>query len=212
MKRLLTVILFAALVGGLAQAQTYEFGIFGGYARFSRPALGSLSPESATDTDTRLKANYVEGAWIGLNTRGYLGNELSYARTNSTLRTTERTLVNGVTVTTIPEDRIRVDRAAYNFLLFFMPNGSRWRPYVTGGAQAQQYQGPHFAWPRGSRRHYGVNWGGGIKLIPMAHTLFRLDLREYIGGKPYGLSYVDSTKSGGTLKQYEATAGFAITF
>jgi len=211
-KRLLNVILFAALAGGLAHAQTYEIGILGGYARFSRPPLGSISPENATDTDTRLTANYVQGAWLGLNTRGYYGVELSYARTNATLKTSVTNTVNDITTTTVLEDRIHVDRGAFNFLIYFMPNGSRWRPYITGGAQAHQYQGPNFAWPSGERRKYGVNWGGGIKLIPVAHTLLRFDFRHYIAGKPYNLSYVDSSNSGGTLQQFEGTVGFAITF
>ncbi len=213
MKTLLTAVLFSTLLGGLAQAQKLELGVFGGYPRMNKVKLGSISPESPADDDTRLKGQYSQGAWLGLNTRGYYGHEFNYMITRATLRTTVRTLADDVTTVTTPEDRIVIHQAGYNFLIYFMPNGSHWRPYVTGGLQATQYQGPKIAdWPSGSRRHYGANYGFGIKLIPFAHALLRLDIRDYIGGKPYDLSFVDSTRSGGKIHQYEGAVGFAITF
>ena len=42
--------------------------------------------------------------------------------------------------------------------------------------------------------------------------LFRLDVREYIGGKPYGLKFEQDTKFGGIVKQLEASAGFGLAF
>jgi hypothetical protein len=199
---------------GLAQAQTYELGVSAGYSRLNRPAFGSISLESPGDYDTRIKAQESIGAWLGLNTRGYYGHEFNYQITYATIKTTTRSTVDNVTTTSEFNDRIAIHRAGYNFLVYFMPNGSRWRPFFTGGAHATQYQSPNIAnWPYGGGRHYGVNYGLGLKLIPMAHTLFRLDVRDYIGGKPYNLTFSDSsTVTGGLVHQYQASAGFAITF
>jgi len=210
-KTLITAILFATLLGGLAQAQSYEFGVLGGYSRFSHSALGSASPVEPNDYDTRIKTDHSIGAWIGLNTRGYYGHEFNYQITYADLTSTIRTTTNDVTTAINYKDRIAIHRLSYDFLIYFMPNGSRWRPYVSAGPQANQYQSPNIAgWPYGGGRRYGINYGGGIKLIPVHHTLFRLDFRDYYGGKPYNLTFASG--NGGWIHTLEASAGFALTF
>jgi hypothetical protein len=129
------------------------------------------------------------------------------------LQTILRNTVEGHTVTTTAEDRVAVHMAAYNFLIYFMPRGERWRPFVTGGIQAYDYQSPNIAnWPPGKTKQYGGNWGGGLKLALFPHALVRLDFRDYIGGKPYDLTFEDPNQSGGIVHQLEGTVGFGITF
>lgn len=179
----------------------------------TRAALGSASLESPEDFDTRLKGDYSQGAWIAANTKGYYGHELSYLLSRVSLKSTLRNTVDGHTVTTVAEDRIAVHMAAYNFLVYFMPRGERWRPFVTGGLQAYEYQGPKIPnWPSGKRRHYGANWGGGIKLALFPHALMRFDLRDYIGGRPYNLTFANDVSKGSFVHQIEGTVGFGITF
>jgi hypothetical protein len=201
------------LLCGAAQAQPFEIGVLGGYPRMTHAPLGSISPESPQDGDTTLKGDYSQGAWFTINTKGYYGHELTYLLSRATLRTTVRTDVNGTTVVTTQEDRIAVHMAAYNFLIYFMPRGERWRPYVTGGLQAYEYQKPHIPdWPSGHTRHYGFNYGGGIKLVPFKHTVVRFDFRDYLGGKPYQLTFANEGNSGGLVHQLEGTVGFGISF
>jgi hypothetical protein len=202
-------------MGGLAHAQKYEFGVTAGLSHLNKPAWGSISgSDTAQDYDTDIKAQQSIGAWVGLNTRGYYGHEfnyqITYAKVNSILRTT----TDDVTTQATYRDRIAIHRVGYNFLIYFMPNGSRWRPFVTGGANAAQYQSPNIAgWSYGSNRAYGANYGAGLKLIPMPHALLRLDVRDYVGGKPYDLTHPStSTNTGGIVHQYEASVGFALTF
>jgi hypothetical protein len=42
--------------------------------------------------------------------------------------------------------------------------------------------------------------------------LLRFDVRHSIGGKPYNLTYEDVTKSGGMLRQMEASVGVGVSF
>ncbi len=213
MKTLLTALVLATLTGGVVCAQNYEFGVSGSYPRISKPPLGSISTESGTDNDAHMKGQFGIGAWIGLNTRGYYGHEFNYRITYAKITTIDRVTTNDVLTTTTLTDRVAIHRAGYNFLIYFMPNGSRWRPFITGGIHAAQYQVPNFTnWPGGSGRHYGANYGGGIKLIPFPHALFRIDLRDYVNGKPYNLTFPQNQLSSGIIHQYEGSAGFAITF
>lgn len=197
------------MVIGTARAQTYELGILGGYDRMTHGGLGSVSPENASVGDTRIKADYSEGAWITVNTKGYYGHEFSYLMTRFMVKSTVRNTVDTVTTTSILEDRTAMRQLNYNFLMYFMPRGERWRPFMTVGAQAYDYHAPNIAnWPSGSVRHYGANWGGGLKLALFPHTLMRFDFRDYIGGKPYKLSQQIS----GPMHQFEGTVGFGFTF
>jgi hypothetical protein len=213
MKTPLTAAVFCLALGGAALAQTWEVSFSPLYPRISPTPLGSISEEDKKDDDTKLKALSGYGARLTWNTRGYYGHEIGFnyirARLTSTVRTTE----DDVTVTTVLEDRVPVRQAYYNFLMYFMPKGERWRPFVTGGFQATEYGAPGFEqWPTGKSRNYGFNYGGGIKLRLVPHALLRLDVRDYIGGKPYDLESEDLTKFGGRIRMFEASAGIVITF
>lgn len=183
--------------------------MLGGYPRMTHAGLGSVSPETPAEGDTTIRGDYSEGAWITANTRGYYGHELTYLMTRFDVRSVLRNTVNGSTVVTTAEDRVAVRQLSYNFLVYFMPRGERWRPFVTGGVQANEYHAPNIpGWTSGYTRHYGANWGGGIKFALLPHTLLRFDFRDYMGGKPYKLNL----QSGGFIHQLEGTVGFGITF
>lgn len=185
----------------------------GGYPRWGRAPLGSISAENMTDADVRIKGHESYGGSITINTKGYYGHEFGYVRHVTDLKSTNRATVGDVLQVTESKDRITVHEAYYNFLIYFMPNGERWRPFITGGAQAYDWRRPHIAnWTTGYTRHYGANWGGGIKLVPVKHTLVRFDLRDLLGGKPYKLNFATASKSGGSIHLIEASAGVSITF
>jgi hypothetical protein len=72
-------------------------------------------------------------------------------------------------------------------------------------------------WIGGGARSYGGNFGGGIKLFLHKNFFFRADLRDYITGKPYDLTYPDPApgqgiSTGGVLHLIEGTVGVGITF
>lgn len=211
MLKTLAVLLCMAV--SAAWAQSVEVGIQGGYPRWGRAPLGSVSPELVQDTDTQFKGDYGYGASVTLNTKGYYGFELGYLRDVQRLTTVTRQTVDTTVYTTNYEDRLPVHIAYFDAVVYFMPRGERWRPFVNGGLQAYQYQNPHLAvWTGSSLRHYGANFGGGVKLKLFSHALLRWDLRDYMGGKPYHLAFATASRQGGHIHLIEGTMGFAITF
>jgi hypothetical protein len=204
------------LIHGAAQAQRFEVSVFGGIPRFRHPALGSLS-QTPVDTDTTLtRGKYTYGARFTVNSRGYYGHELSYSVQHMTFRTLDTiTDEDDNTVSTEFRDKIKLEQLSYNFLVYFMPRGERLRPFITGGAQVYRWGAPHFdIWPGGGYRNLGVNFGGGLKIKLLPHTLARLDVRDCIGGRPYvrQLQLSSNTLSSGYTHLLEASVGFGITF
>jgi hypothetical protein len=192
-----------------AQAQTFEIGAMGSLVRTKQTPLGSLDVTGGEDDDTSIRARNGLGARFTWNTPGYYGHEFGFSRTRATLRTRTR------------EDRTVIEHQApvyiygvtYNFLMYFMPSGERVRPYVTGGLQMFQYAEPNIeVWAYGKSRNYGGNYGGGLKINLFKHAMLRVDAREYIGGKPYGLNFSGIGETGGLMRTREASAGFSITF
>jgi hypothetical protein len=218
MKLSSSALLFLLLACPFARAQRYEVSGSASYPILAGASLGSISAESKQNNDTNLRGLYGYGGRITRNTRGYYGHEVGYMRTQIRFRTTARSTTDNVTTTLTREDRVNMQQVFYNFLIYFMPNGERWRPFITGGMVGAQYSSPHFAeWPGGGSRNWGVNWGGGLKVKLFPHALMRIDVRDYITGKPYG-STLQFTNlggvgaGGGVFHQLEASAGFGITF
>jgi hypothetical protein len=205
----------AILLAGAAFAQTWEVGALGAYHRISDAPLGALESSDRDGENTTLQGKQGFGVRITLNTPGYYGHELGFVRGRATLSANPRD-ANRVRVSR--HDDVNVDQLFYNFLMYFMPAGERWRPFIAVGAQTHRYGAPDFPeWSGGGHRNYGANYGGGIKLFPTKNTLFRLDVREYLTGKPYNLFFDQDVatggfRGGGRLRQLELSAGFSIAF
>lgn len=214
MKKLSTLLLFAPAACGILRAQTWEISVGPSYTRFGGQLLGSISEQNRQDDDTKLKGKYGYGARITINTPGYYGHEFSYFLNYADLTAKFRPDEKNPSLVEQRQDRVRIQEAAYNFLLYMMPKGERWRPYLTGGLQFHDYGAPKFAeWDRAGSRNYGANYGGGIKIKLFEHALIRADIRHYLGGKPYDLPFKDETKfSGGLLQQFEGALGLSIGF
>jgi hypothetical protein len=200
------------LCSGSVLAQKYEFAPTFGYMRPNRSLLGSLPDNTdQKDDDTRLKIGPAFGGRVTWNTKGYYGFEGMFLRNRPVI--SARISRSGATAVR-REDRINVDYIAFNPICYFMPAGERWRPFITAGLQTQKYGEPNILeWTEGSMRTYGGNFGGGIKVMLMKNALFRLDVRDYLGGKPYDLKYQDDRRfGGGILHTIEATVGISIAF
>jgi hypothetical protein len=195
----------------LAPAQNYEFSPTFGISRPKKSPLGSLEENSdKKDDDTRLKAAQAFGLRVTLNTPGYWGIEGAFMRHQNKL---SARISNSGQTDINREAKINVDFLSLNVLSYFMPKDEWWRPFLTVGVQTQRYGDPGFPeWTPGPVRTFGFNFGGGLKLRAHKHVSFRLDVRDYIGGKPYDLSFVNTTRSGGLLQTLEGSVGFSITF
>ena len=111
------------------------------------------------------------------------------------------------------DSHVNIEQAFYNFLIYMMPKGERWRPYITGGLQAVKSGNPKIdGWTGIATRNYGFNYGGGIKFKLQKHILVRLDLRDYFTGRPYDLAFQDIDLEGKLIRQQEASFGLVIRF
>ena len=188
------------------QAQRYEFSILGGAVRTQTDRLGSLDEVRPAEDDSSLKG---QGTGAGIratwNTRGYYGHEFTLIRSRGTLESK------------IDEERrsgrTNITMGAYNFLLYMMPAGERWRPYITGGAQMNAFTNPKFVgWPTRDGRRYGFNYGAGIKFFPAKNLFVRLDVRDSFTGKPFDLRFFEPLDKGGRLRAFEGSLGLGIAF
>lgn len=216
MKSFSSTVVLCLLAFGSARAQRFELSPFVAHLGVYTGPLGSVVTNSSfKNTDTTIRSEQpFYGVRVTFNTHGYWGHEFGYAmgnaKMNAVIRTTDA--AGNVSERTV-QDRIKVRYGFYNFMMYFMPAGERWRPYVTAGFQTFNYGAANFPeWDQGSWRNYGINWGGGIKLKPVEHLLFRIDVRDYIHGKPYGLQPETGTTIGGLTHDWEGSVGIAITF
>jgi hypothetical protein len=211
MKPLCVVPLFLAFLGS-AWAQTYEVSIFRGFARMGKTPLGSNNSDTPVDNETRFQNGSSTGIRLTLNMRGYYGHELGFMHTRAGIRTSILQ-ADGTTMTPV-ESHVNIEQAFYNALIYMMPKGERWRPFITAGVQAAKTGGPKIdGWQGGATRNYGFNYGAGIKIRLFKYFLVRLDARDYFTGKPYyGLSFNDIANGGALVRQQEASFGLDFGF
>jgi len=213
MKSLFCAVLLCGLGVTAANAQRYEFSVLGGYTRLNPGPLGSLATNvSYKNTDTTMSADYTYGARFTINTKGYYGHEFSYRITRATVNTMVRVQEEGSTYEKNFSGHANINDISYNFLMYMMPSQSSWRPYITAGAQAYRYGRPNIEpWESGPWTNFGPNVGAGLKLRAK-NLLFRVDFRDYIEGKPYGLSPEQFGDITGVIHQLEGTVGVGFTF
>ena len=76
----------------------------------------------------------------------------------------------------------------FRFLGYAVPEGKRVRPFASGGVHFTNYVPPGSSVTiGGGNTKFGVNYGVGIKFIILPNWLIRLDARQYLNGKPFGL-------------------------
>jgi hypothetical protein len=111
------------------------------------------------------------------------------------------------------DSHVNIEQAFYNFLMYMMPQGERWRPYLTGGLQAAKYGSPRIdGWQGSATKNYGFNYGAGLKLRLYKHLLVRLDARDYFTGVPYNLHLADVSRQRMLIRQQEASFGLDFGF
>lgn len=203
---------------GDLRAQRFEFAPTFAYNYMLNAPLGSLSSQPLDDHDVEFGSD-AKGAGLRFtwNTKGYYGHEFGYIQNRPTLYWRLPGQISGDR----ESERINVDQFFYNFMIYFMPAGEKWRPFITGGGQMFRYGVPNTTeWSSyAPYKNYGGNYGGGIKLMPFNHFVVRFDFRHYLGGKPYDLKFrqstvggVPSTQQGGMIQQFEGSVGIAIAF
>lgn len=188
MKRLWLVFALCAASAATSSAQVAEFAISGGVHRLSSKELGQ---GYSLDDGWRMAFRLTINNW------NHFGQEFGYAYNRAQLQLDQGGAVS--------EAGMAIHQGFYNLLAYATPEGSRIRPFVTGGGQFSNFVPPGASaqYGQGSTK-FGVNYGGGIKALLGEKWHVRFDYRQHLMGKPFGLG------SDGSLKLNEISVGFGI--
>jgi len=179
-----------------AWAQMGELSINAGKSTLRNASLGTLDDvELDTTTDVRIGFRFT------VNSEGRRGHEFGYAYNHGKLR-----------LHTTPREEVGmpIHQGFYNFLVYATPEGSKVRPFATGGGHFSTFYPPGSSVFSGNGvTKFGLNYGGGIKVRVSEIFMVRLDVRDYAQGKPdmYGQQGIK-----GWLHQLETSVGFAFVF
>jgi opacity protein-like surface antigen len=196
-----TALLALTLFSVPALAQVAEFGVHGGVSRINNKEIGSLSQQTQTGQivtqQLRLDDGWRFGFRLTLNNWRFAGHEFGYAYNRTGLDFGAGTGSQGMAI----------HQGFYNFLLYATPEGSKVRPFVTGGGHFSNFVPPGASATQGSGDNkIGFNYGAGVKFRVTEKWLARIDYRDYITGKPF-----DLPGASGKLRQTEISVGVSFT-
>ena len=189
--------LLLASVGG-ASAQVAEVAVSAGWSAFTDTTLGTLgfgADSAPVDLDNGVRI----GGRLSMN-RWFLGHELSYAWQKS-----------GLKIAGDDSGGMSIQNFFYNFVVHATPQGSRVRPFVTGGAGVSTFFPPGVSSLSGSGDNkFGFNYGGGVKFVLSDKFGLRLDVRDHVTGRPFENLGVQTLS--GRFHNVEYSMGFALLF
>ena len=178
-----------------AAAQSAEIGVSVGRSNFSDRGIGSITSFEAGQTAVTLDNGIRIGARLALNTGYFFGQEFSYSYQDS-----------GLTFGGGPADSMTVQNVYYNFVVHATPDGSPVRPFGTGGVGVSVFFPPGLSsLSGGGQNKFGYNFGGGLKFKLNPIFGLRLDVRDHVTGKPFGLA-----GASGRLHNVEYSATFSL--
>ena len=136
--RKLAVVLFLACAGS-AWGQTFEVWFNGGQSLLSNKGLGSVIPaeQGGTKNDFELEDGFRFSFRMALNNESHFGHEVQYAYSRTKFDTSAA--FGGGTAT---EQGMAIHQGGYNFLLYATNEGTRIRPFATGGVMFANYVPP----------------------------------------------------------------------
>jgi len=194
MKKLLPMLLFAC--ASVAFAQSGEVWFDAGASILTNSGIGSTSPSGFKD-DFKLDDGFRFGFRFAFNTSTLFGHEIQYAYSRSHL------IARGVDT-----GGMGIHTGGYNFLVYALPEASRFRPFGTGGVHFSNFVPPgSSATSGGGSTKFGVNYGAGVKVKLTSMWAARFDIRRYETRKPFDLFLKD-----GWLHQNEISAGVGLLF
>jgi opacity protein-like surface antigen len=170
-----------------ANAQVAEFGVAGGVSKLSPK---ELSPGVSLDDGMSLIFRLTVNNWV------FMGQEFGYGYNRTKLG------INGQNL-----GGMAIHQGFYNLLVYATPEGTRVRPFATGGGHFNNYVPPGASATQGQGENkFGVNYGGGIKVRVSEKFLFRVDVRQFRNGKPFG----DFFPVSGSIRQTQFSAGLSF--
>jgi hypothetical protein len=203
MRKLVVMAVLACAGAGSAWGQLFEVWFNGGQSLLSNKGLGTTNVDQngaplpgASKNDFQLEDGFRFSFRMTLNNESHFGHEVQYAYSRTKLNS------GGV------EQGMAIHQGGYNFLLYATNEGTRIRPFATGGVMFANYVPPgSSATSGGGDNKFGFNYGGGVKMRITSLFGARLDVRQYTTPKPFGLPLAQ-----GWLRQTEISAGFGVLF
>ena len=200
MRKLAVMAVLACAGAGSAWGQLFEAWFNGGQSLMSNSGLGSDLPASAggLKNDFALEDGFRFSFRMALNNDSHFGHEVQYAYSRTKLDEPG----------SVPMG-MAVHQGGYNFLLYATNEGTRIRPFATGGVMFANYVPPGASAAQGGGDNkFGFNYGGGVKVRVTSIFGLRFDVRQYTTPKPFSLPYLRQ----GWLRQTEVSAGFGVMF
>lgn len=200
MRKLAVMALLACAGAGSAWGQLFEVWFNGGQSLMSNNGLGSDLSASAggLKDDFALEDGFRFSFRMALNNESHFGHEVQYAYSRTKLDEPG----------SVPMG-MAIHQGGYNFLLYATNEGTRIRPFATGGVMFANYVPPGAsATQGGGDNKFGFNYGGGVKVKVASIFGLRFDVRQYTTPKPFSLPYLRQ----GWLRQTEVSAGFGVMF
>lgn len=189
------LVLLGLFIGAGLSAQVFEAGAHGGISRLSSSNIGTIPGGELGRANVSLDDGWRLGGRMTINAWRYMGMEFGYAYNRSHL------IIGGQDT-----GGMAIHQGLFNWLLYATKEGSRVRPFATGGAHFSNFVPPGSSVTSGGGSNkIGVNYGGGIKVRINDKFLIRFDGRQYITGKPF-----DLRDANGSLKQLELSVGFSF--
>jgi opacity protein-like surface antigen len=197
MMRYFTVALLAAMSAAALSAQVGEVSVSAGASRLNNNSLGTSSDSTGATVDALADTDFRLGVRLTINSYRFFGHEFGYAYNHGNLKV-------GSTQYGMP-----IHQGMYNFLVYATPEGSKFRPYGTGGVHFSSFYPPGASVFQGNGvTKFGYNYGAGLKVRVSESWITRFDFRDYATGKPdFGLP-----GRSGMLHQIEISAGFGMAF
>ena len=192
MTRWWRVALLSTVLSVGARAQVAEFAISGGASEL---------------TDSDLAAGYsLDDGWrlafrLTINNWAFFGQEFGYAYNRTRLLFSQGNIEQD-------QGGMAIHQGFYNFLVYATPEGKIFRPFATGGGHFSNFVPPGASATQGQGSNkFGFNYGGGLKVRLGEKWHVRMDVRQFITGKPFD---APGFPVSGRLRQTEVSLGFGI--
>jgi opacity protein-like surface antigen len=196
------VAVLALSFAGAAWGQTGELWFSFGESLLQDNGIGTLSAFGGTSNDVKLDNGYRFSFRFGFNQGDHFGHEVQYAFNHAQFDVTAPASEAG-------KSAMHFHQGGYNFLYYLNKDRSRIRPFATAGIMFDDFVAPGGGINSGSQNKFGANFGAGVKFHIKGMWAGRLDVREYLSGKPdFGILGLTS----GALWQTEVSAGVGIGF
>lgn len=204
--RKLAILLFLACAS-TASAQYAEFWFNYGRSIVNNGALGTNQQFGGNPNDVRLGNGFRFRLTMGINNDRYFGHEVHYAYSRSQLEYPSAGPSGQIGTA---KQGMGIHQGGYNFLLYGTREGTRIRPFITGGVLFSNFVLPgSSALQGGGNTKYGFSYGAGVKYRVRGKWAIRFDLRQIATGKPYGNYF---HLQSGWFKQTAVTGGFGVVF